>query len=622
MVKKLLFILVLSVFLIFPPVSLAEGEFRTIYDVSYNVGADGVTEVVEDITLKNTTDKYYASSYSLAITSTTIFDVVASDRKGSLETQIKTENGKTMINVKFSEQIVGLDKEYKWTLRFKSRDFAEKTGKVWQVNIPRAPDLGSGDEYSLLLSVLVSFGDPTSMSPKPVRRVESGGRIRFHFGKEQMQSSGILANFGQEQVFNFEIEYPLVNRNVLPVVATLPLPPDTNFQRVVINDISPKPENVVADNDGNYVALFRLNKGESTTVKILGSAKLSLKPLLKLPPLSDEEQSGYLGADKYWDVGNPSIQARLQEIFKDLNPKTNEEKARIIDKFVSGYLQYNFSRVEDNDFNRLGALAALNNPTEALCGEYADLFVTLARQAGVPARRLEGYAYTTNKDIRPLSLGGTVLHAWVEYYDPNRGWIMIDPTWESANDGVDYFNQFDLNHIVFSILGEDSELPSAGGRVEVSLDGANFNPRRDFSLSLDLAGEILAGLPSKVGVSISNTGNAALDSGELVVDTLGLPKLVQSDFVVSVIPPFGHEDFETKFSASNFWSPSIGLVEASYSGKMVEKSISIKPFYQYSWFMALAGGATVVMLGVYGTSLYLHLKQKRDKPNQKKGKQK
>jgi transglutaminase-like putative cysteine protease len=54
-------------------------------------------------------------------------------------------------------------------------------------------------------------------------------------------------------------------------------------------------------------------------------------------------------------------------------------------KFVTNNLSYNYYRVKP-DVERLGAKDALANPDEAICTEFTDLFITLARSAGIPAR--------------------------------------------------------------------------------------------------------------------------------------------------------------------------------------------------------------------------------------------
>ncbi len=50
------------------------------------------------------------------------------------------------------------------------------------------------------------------------------------------------------------------------------------------------------------------------------------------------------------------------------------------------------------------------------CWDFADLFVTLARAADVPARQVAGWLY------------GTSGHAWAEFYSSAGGWQQVDPT--------------------------------------------------------------------------------------------------------------------------------------------------------------------------------------------------
>ena len=84
---------------------------------------------------------------------------------------------------------------------------------------------------------------------------------------------------------------------------------------------------------------------------------------------------------------------------------------------------------------------------------------------GIPARELNGFAFTNEEVNKPLSLnltGGDLLHAWPEYFDPILGWVQIDPTWGNTS-GVDYFSKLDTNHFVFSIKGMNSEYPLPAG---------------------------------------------------------------------------------------------------------------------------------------------------------------
>lgn len=620
MFQKILGLAFVVVVMIWPIKAYAEEQFLTNYDVNYDVGTDGSTTVIENITFKNNTDKFYASKYTVSIGATKISDVSAYDKKGPLQTNVTVENNRTKIEVSFVDQIVGLDKEYGWTLRYKSNDYAERTGKVWLVTVPRAPKLVNGDEYNLSLSVPVSFGDPTAIDPKPTRKVESGGKIRMFFDRSQLAQTGILASFGSVQVMDFDIKYVMENKSVLPIYGKLPLPMDTEYQQVLINDLNPKPENVSIDEDGNYIAWYKLDREQVLNIEAKGMVRLSLKSSSEAnKELSKFEINRLTKTDKYWDVDNPSIKQKLNEILSGSPNIDTRAKARLIDKFVVNFLTYNQGRVAEQNFERLGSVAALNNPTEALCGEYADLFVALARAAGIPARRLEGYAYTSNREIRPLSLGTTLLHAWAEYYDPIKGWVMVDPTWESSNDGVDYFSNFDLNHFVLAIQGGNSTQPSASGDVSVKVSDANFGLVKKNDVEIFSNDVVLAGLPVNFRVRVSNVGNTVLAADDLIVGVGNLGSLENGKYRTGKIPPFGYFETEAKLVPNNFWSKVNGSIEASFSGVFAQKAVELRPFYEYRLIFGLAVGSTVLMIGVYSLSLYLHIKsQKSSKPSKKK----
>src|SRR5205085_322452 len=145
----------------------------------------------------------------------------------------------------------------------------------------------------------------------------------------------------------------------------------------------------------------------------------------------------------YWQTNDPAIKALGQEL------KTPKD----IYEYVVKTLSYDFTRVTD-DKPRLGAALALKNPTSAVCREFTDLFIAIARSAGIPAREVDGFAYTENAKQRPLSLVKDILHAWPEYYDTNKKtWVMVDPTWGSTTGGIDYFQVLDLDHFAFAIKG-------------------------------------------------------------------------------------------------------------------------------------------------------------------------
>ena len=146
--------------------------------------------------------------------------------------------------------------------------------------------------------------------------------------------------------------------------------------------------------------------------------------------------------------------------------------------------------------------------------EFTDLFIALVRAAGIPARELDGYAHTSNTALRPLTLTKDILHAWPEYWDDRRGWVMVDPTWENTTGGVDYFNKFDLNHFVFAVKGSSSEMPVPAGSykfsgedsddVRVVLSGNDFLGKAQIGTQIDVSNQIIAGFPASLKIKIIN----------------------------------------------------------------------------------------------------------------------
>ena len=151
----------------------------------------------------------------------------------------------------------------------------------------------------------------------------------------------------------------------------------------------------------------------------------------------------------FWEVNNSLIKDKAQQLCHSNDPVS--KKASSILEFVNTNLTYNNQKGFEN---RLGALGALKNPTNAVCGEFADLFIALARACGIPARGLEGYVANS----RQL---GDVLHMWAEYFDADQKmWIVVDPTWK----------QTDPNRLILAIHGLDSRSPLPAGAYKLDTD--------------------------------------------------------------------------------------------------------------------------------------------------------
>jgi len=218
--------------------------------------------------------------------------------------------------------------------------------------------------------------------------------------------------------------------------------------------------------------------------------------------------------------------------------------------YVSETLQYDSSRVQPN-VQRMGAVAALENPTKAICMEYTDLFIAIARAAGIPAREVNGFAYTENPDLQPIGLVADVLHAWPEYYDKEKGvWIAIDPTWGSTTGGIDFFNKLDLRHFAFVVHGSSSREPYPPGSYKLGP-----NPQKDVYVSFGQLPEnkistptvtikpfrVLPFFNSVYTATVRNPGPAALYS---VYPTIYYDSVEKTRDYIAVLPPYSNKQIQ------------------------------------------------------------------------------
>jgi transglutaminase-like putative cysteine protease len=61
-----------------------------------------------------------------------------------------------------------------------------------------------------------------------------------------------------------------------------------------------------------------------------------------------------------------------------------------------------------------------------VCQDFANLFITMARLLGIPARYVCGYVYTGN--VGEKRARSDASHAWMQLYIPGVGWKGFDPT--------------------------------------------------------------------------------------------------------------------------------------------------------------------------------------------------
>ncbi|HLC87948.1 MAG TPA: transglutaminase-like domain-containing protein [Patescibacteria group bacterium] len=597
------------------PIVHAADEFSSSYEVLYSLSEDGKTDVKQDIKLKNLTDKFFPSSFSLTLPGKGISELEAADSQGPLEVVISEEGDNTKLTVKFTnQQIIGLNKEYGFNLKFRSDRIARRLGKVVSVNIPKVSQNSQIDSFNITLSVPSSFGDPDFITPKPSSLSESGGRINYAFKSKADIRTGISAIFGQSLVFGFEAKYLLKNNSIFPKILDIPLPVDSQYQQTYIDNIEPRPENTRTDQLGNVLASFKVNPGESTQVQVRGEIQTYLKSREK-KILSNPEIQSYLTGSKYWDIENPAIKNKLAEILLPQNLQNNLQKAAEIDKYVSNFLQFDYGRLSGNDFKRFGSVTALNNPEKSLSAEFVDLELALLRAGQIPARQVIGFSLA--EAGKPYAFYNNGLHSWVEIYDQGAGWVISDPVWESTTKGGQFFNFNDLTHLSLAIGNgmDDFVLPEAVNTVFLDKD---IVERKEARLDIKVDSKILSGFPSKLKIRIDNVGNAAFPASELKIDTAkillespGQSPEITKLIKTPVIPPSGNLEYELNLKTGAIWHSYQDVLQITFAGARETRVISVEPILSYKIFAVEIIGGVIIIALFYSLILLVHHKSTR-----------
>ncbi|MCM1298059.1 MAG: transglutaminase-like domain-containing protein [Firmicutes bacterium] len=114
---------------------------------------------------------------------------------------------------------------------------------------------------------------------------------------------------------------------------------------------------------------------------------------------------------------------------------TETEIAEIVSNYLSAYGGFRYSLTADNFKDGKSAIGTFITETKAgHCAMYASTMCLALRYLGIPARYVTGFTVGEGKPYQETdggfkyTLAGKDLHAWVEVYFDQVGWLPYDPT--------------------------------------------------------------------------------------------------------------------------------------------------------------------------------------------------
>jgi hypothetical protein len=440
-------LLILGLYFLFPKQTLALAKFNTTYQITYKIEDTGKTHVSFVINQKNNLSVVYATDYGISINGTKLENITVKDEGVLLSPNVAKTQNQTSISFPFSSKVVGKDKTHTFTIDYDTTDIAIKHGSTWQIDIPRLEPDENVTQQTVIIVTPLGFSNPVYIDPKPD---VVNGNI-YYFSGQKVSNKSISAIFGKMQFYKGKLTYHLSNTENGKIRTEIALPPDTSYQTVYYQNLNPKPSEIYTDEDRNIMAKYVLGPKENLDITLDFTVRIDFNP----KPTLAQPSEIYLAKQPIWNFDN--------SVFNSIEVASLKTPRSIFDYLVDK-MNYDYSKLNRQKPTRSPAAESLMNSQSAICTDFTDVFVALARKSGIKARELEGFAISENPDLKPLSFTQDILHAWPEYFDKEKStWIQVDPTWTNTTRGIDYFNKLDFNHIVFAIHGVNPEYPIPAG---------------------------------------------------------------------------------------------------------------------------------------------------------------
>lgn len=553
------------------------------------------TKVTINYTLTNLSSAFFASQYAVQLNSgTDMKNLKAFDSGGALVIESKTDGNKPQEVVTFKSPVAGVGKVQKWTVSYESSNLIKKNSSLIQVMLPPPAVDEFTTDYSVVLKIPETIARPVSVSP-PAGKTQAG---QLTWTKSDLKNSGIYSVFStQKKVtpfvsYDFKINYSITNPKLVPVNVEVPLPPDTSYQKVFLQEINPRPLDVRVDNDGNWLAKYYLGSNAKVEITAKGQVALFQKPTVTtFTPKPDLKK--LVRPDQFWEVDNTGIMAEAK-------------KYESVKEIYQGVLDNLKDRdVEKSpDARRSGAQYTLLVGKSASGQDYTDLFIALSRAQNVPAREVIG--------IIPSSLTRSLqLQSWAEYYQSESGsWRMIDPSLEAATKGLNYFSDWDLNHFALLIRGESSVKPffpnfsvkdSFNVSVTPSESELDIFSQPKVDIHPDIPKSATAGFPISGKLFIENSGPTAHNS-EIIQLSSNDFSILTPTLETDILPPFASRVLDLKIQSSNWLNSTNGKISLEASDIVRDFPITVNPIYRSGFIQVLA---LLIILGIISIAIQI-----------------
>lgn len=562
----------------------------------YDFQETGEVKVREEITIKNATTEKYIPVLTFNTSGFHPQDVSAFESGLASKVTKKSENE---YEITLKRPALGQDTQKTVAITFTDSTLAKKRGETWEILLPQIENRQMFEQVTTVVRMPEHLSQKLHIYPH-VDPVIKKGVAEYTFDQESTKGHAITAYIGNLAVYDFTIHYPLKNPSAFGKHITFAIPPDTAFQKVYLPSLPKEIELLTHDSDGNWIASTYVAGHSEKTISLSGSVFVFADENPEFPKPNQDVLLLNTKAQQFWEIEH----TKLQEIASTL------PDIESIYEYVASTLTYDYQKTTRPQA-RMGAAEALAKTNEAICMEFTDLFIALARAKGIPAREMNGFAFARESN-QPRGLGSDILHSWPEYWDETRRvWIPVDPTWGHTTGGVNYFSQFDLRHIAFVIHGISSTTPQTPGTYKSDIQNPLIEIKESEQTALPAAHPLQLSIKSGFSpfslpttIEIYNPSGFARYATDLTIQGSVDPHAS----IVSVLPYATHK--VTRNIPAGFMgmsAPATFSVALSQSGQKLEVPLG-------KWKVVLAQIMVFLgMIAVIGAIAFLYQKYAKNK---------
>ena len=407
----------------------------TSYDISssYSVNSNGSVDVAQTLSATEGDAKPSPKTLTYQIPGTKIENLkVAYDTGEKINFDSKTTKTKISgVEVEHTELELKLTKSFtsensKWGVKisYTAKDLFVPRGTLGTMSLPPLnQDLNVG-KTTIKINSSTELGITTVYGAKISNSSLSFGAQEFTLSTKGKFLNPIVLSAGSTTVSTVSFEKLFKNEGWWWKTFTLPLPPDSNQQRVYLESLNPQPSSLTLDQDGNVFANYVV--GPRGTINVKAKAIVTLNSVVyntdaevDRASIPNELNTRYLPATDAWPKS-----VLQQEGYKDV------DQAASILEIVKGHFE-----------------AAVSSETKT--SKLVDELTGALRASGIPTRVIKGVLLTNELQ----QFEQPQQHEWVEVYIPNQGWMTLDPIQGRYSDN---YGRASAERIALVVVGSDS----------------------------------------------------------------------------------------------------------------------------------------------------------------------